>query len=130
MDINDAAFYHSPGLKRHARHVIHFLDRVMVLLAMSLPCSPEVDSISNPITYKPGEVQDVLRGILLDLGQKHQALGVTARMYQPMGQALLATVAELLQEVCHEKFTSVCVQAWIAVYHALASDLIDAGTNL
>jgi hypothetical protein len=155
-DINDDAFYQSPGLKRHARHVLHFLDRVMVLLlAMTtLPPPPSSSSSSSTTTTTTSttlsgtfttttttkknsvvhvrEVQEVLQSTLLELGQKHYALGVTARMYQPMGQALLSTVAELLQEYCHEKtlFTNDYVQAWITVYHALASDLITAGGTI
>jgi hemoglobin-like flavoprotein len=145
-DINDDAFYQSPGLKRHARHVIHFLDRVMVLLLAMTTCSTTTttkegdedakeegdaanDNAQQLLQLQVGDVQEVIRTTLLELGQKHYTYGVTARMYQPMGQALLSTVAELLQNECHEKFTNDYVQAWITVYHALASDLTSAGTS-
>ena len=61
--------------------------------------------------------------VLVDLGQKHASFGVTARMYQPMGQALISTVAEVLGE---DQFTPDVLQAWIEVFEALAGDMIKA----
>ena len=102
-ELNDR-FYASPGLHQHAKNVIRYLDRAIDLLAS-------------------GDSDNELGGVLLDLGQKHASFGVTARMYQPMGQALIATVAEILGE---DRFTPDVLQAWIEVFEALASEMIRA----
>ena len=98
-------FYKSPALHQHAKNVIRYLDKAIDL------------------TSKSGGGNEDLERVLLDLGQKHASFGVTARMYQPMGQALISTVAEVLGE---DQFTPDLCQAWIEVFEALAGDMIKA----
>ena len=102
MELNDK-FYASPGLVQHAKNVIRYLDR--------------------SISFLESNSTEDLADVLLELGQKHATLGVTSRMYQPMGQALISTVAEVMGE---KDFTPDVLEAWINFYQALVGGMMQA----
>ena len=68
-----------------------------------------------------GPDEELLTTILLDLGEIHEKLGVTASMYPPLGLALVDTLRDLLGKQC---FTPAVQIAWMEVYNAISADMI------
>ncbi|MDJ0627168.1 MAG: globin domain-containing protein [Rhodobacter sp.] len=58
-----------------------------------------------------------------DLGGLHRTLGVTGKMFAPMGEALLATIKESLGE----RYTIEIEAAWRVAYQDMAAALIERG---
>ncbi len=58
-----------------------------------------------------------------DLGGLHRVLGVKAGMFQPMEEALLATIKDAMGET----YTIEIEAAWRTAYQEMASALIDRG---
>lgn len=67
---------------------------------------------------------ELLTTILLDMGRQHHNFGVEASHYPPLGQAVLATLEELLKD----KFTPKVRGAWVEVYQAMSYDMIRSVT--
>lgn len=63
---------------------------------------------------------------LVDLAGKHVGYGVTAAHYEPMGEALLATLDQMLGE----EFTPAVRHAWASIYHIISQAMIaSSGTR-
>ena len=58
-----------------------------------------------------------------ELGSVHGTLGVTAAMFRPMGEALIATVKHTLGD----RFDDGVAEAWGIAYGEMAAALIDKG---
>ncbi len=101
---DDDDFYRSEKLVRHAMMFINMLDRALQLLG------PDIAMMSE---------------ILNELGQKHCKYGVQPHHFTAMGDALMAT----LQELLGEKFDNPTRDAWCEIYQAMSYDMISARTN-
>ncbi len=58
-----------------------------------------------------------------ELGRLHGTLGVTARMFPPMGEALIATVRHTMGD----RFSDEIADAWRSAYADMAKALIEQG---
>lgn len=63
--------------------------------------------------------------IARELGKQHQELGVPHDSYEPVGEALLWT----LQQILDDRFTPEVETAWIAAYDLLAKIMQDAAVQ-
>ena len=69
--------------------------------------------------HDPGSIRERYQ----DLGRTHASLGVTTEMFKPMGEALLATIADCLGD----DMTPEIEAAWRAAYRQLAEAMITEG---
>ena len=69
--------------------------------------------------HKPEDLAERYR----DLGRLHDTLGVTATMFDPMGEALLATIKNVLGD----RYTIEIEAAWRVAYRDMAQALIERG---
>lgn len=65
---------------------------------------------------------EALQPDLKALAEKHMGYGVTAGHYEPMGEALLWTLDDLLGE----DFTPAVRHAWASIYHIISRAMIAA----
>ena len=68
---------------------------------------------------------DRLLPAVRDLGARHAGYGVQPSHYDTVGQALIETLGEALGD----DFTPELEQAWVAVYTALSSTMIEAASK-
>lgn len=66
-----------------------------------------------------------IRPAVRDLGKRHKGYRVTQAHYAPVGQALIATLAERLGA----GFTAEHRRAWSAAYEILSREMIDAAQS-
>ena len=72
-----------------------------------------------------GPADDVLTDILHELGKDHKKMGVKPAFFAPLGTALIQVLEEELPE---SDFDDSIRNAWMEVYTALSSDLIQSIT--
>ena len=95
----EADFYQSPKLIQHAKLYIVALDKAIGLLGPNF---------------------ELLREILMDLGDKHRRFGVSPELFQPMGQAIIETLQELLGD---KKFTPTIKASWTECFQLLSDGM-------
>lgn len=69
---------------------------------------------------------DMLSEIMTDLGPKHVTWGVTPDMFPALGQCLIDTIAECLNDIEPGSFPSSIRDAWDEVYVNLSTDIMKA----
>lgn len=94
-------FYLSSKLIHHAKLYIVALDKAIGLLGPNF---------------------ELLREILMDLGDKHRRFGVSPELFKPMGQAIIETLEELLGE---KKFTPAIKASWTECFQLLSDGMIE-----
>jgi hemoglobin-like flavoprotein len=67
---------------------------------------------------------ELLTEIMTGLGKKHVAYGVTPDMFPILGQCLIDTLAECLNDDCPGSFGTAARDAWEEVYFDLATDIL------
>ena len=106
----DALFRHAPELRPMFRDEdmggqgMRFMSTLAVI----------VDNLHHP---------EALEERYADLGAGHRAMGVKAEHFEPMGKALIDTLAESLGA----KFTDETRQAWEAAYAEVSHTIISRG---
>ncbi len=105
----DALFKHAPHLRDMFREDIagqgmRFMSTLRVI----------VDNLHNP---------DAIAGRYSDLGEGHRAMGVKAVDFEPMGQALIETLANAMGD----DFTPETREAWLAAYTEFSDEIIKRG---
>ena len=99
MDPGSDQMQTSKRFLKHAAYMIQMLDRAFNML---------------------GPDAELLAEILGDLGKKHARMGVKEEMFPVMGEALIATMKEVLAE----NFTPDVEAAYKEVYNALATGIV------
>lgn len=105
----EALFKYDPSLKEMFREDIanqgmKFMSTLRVI----------VDNLHNPAAMATRYT---------DLGEGHRAMGVRAPDFEPMGRALIDTIADAMGD----DFTDEMRQAWEVAYAEFSSDIIDRG---
>jgi hemoglobin-like flavoprotein len=67
---------------------------------------------------------ELLTEIMTGLGKKHVAYGVTPDMFPVLGQCLIDTLAECLNDDTPGSFSTASRDAWEEVYFGLATDIL------
>lgn len=84
----------------HASYLIQMLDTALNMLG------PDAELVSE---------------IMLELGQKHVRYGVKSEMFPIMGDCLIATLKDVLE---NSVMSPAVVQAWEDVFSVLSSEMI------
>jgi nitric oxide dioxygenase len=105
----DALFHHAPHLRDMFREDIagqgmKFMTTLRVI----------VDNLHNP---------DAMAERYTDLGEGHRAMGIKAADFEPMGKALLETLANALGD----DFTPETREAWQMAYDEFSTEIIKRG---
>jgi hemoglobin-like flavoprotein len=100
----DDDLFRSSRVTAHAKHDVKMVDGAVDLLGPNI---------------------EILTDILIELGIEHTRFGVQASFYPPVGQALIATLEELLGD----KFTSDLKNSWFECYQAMSYDMMRAIQN-
>lgn len=101
----DDKLFHNSRFIAHSKHYVKMVDRAVGLLG------PDIELLTE---------------ILMELGLQHHKFGVESSFYPPMGQALIATMEELLGD----KFKAETKEAWSECYQAMGYDMMRGGKNL
>ena len=110
LEFYDHFFRHAPALREMFRdddiggQGMRFMSTLAVI----------VDNLDNP---------DKISERFADLGQSHRAMGVKAQHFEPMGEALIDTLAEALGA----KFTNETRKAWRTAYADFTKQIIQLG---
>jgi hemoglobin-like flavoprotein len=102
--VDDKLFRNSSFIA-HSKHYVKMVDRAVGLLG------PDIELLTE---------------ILMELGLQHHKFGVESSFYPPMGQALIATMEELLGD----KFNVETREAWSECYQAMGYDMMRGGKNV
>jgi hemoglobin-like flavoprotein len=73
---------------------------------------------------------DMVTDIMTGLGPKHVKYGVKLEMFPILGQCLIDTVAECLNELTPSSFTEEAREAWEEVFANLSGDIMKAYATL
>ena len=104
MDTSCEKLRKSRRFVAHAKNMIGMLDRAFNML---------------------GPDDELLAVMLLDLGNKHVAMGVTSDTFPIMGESLIQTLREQLGEY----FTPAVEASWWEVYKALSHEMVTVIEN-
>ncbi|KAL3905684.1 MAG: hypothetical protein SGILL_009580 [Bacillariaceae sp.] len=104
MDPLDPKIQSSGRFQAHSKFFVQLLDRALDML---------------------GPADDVLTDILRELGKDHRKMGVKPCFFAPLGTALIEILEE---ELPAADFTEATKGAWVEVYTALSSDIIQSIT--
>lgn len=109
LEFYEALFRHSPELREKFRDDItdqgmRFMSTLRVI----------VNNLHHP---------EAMAEKYADLGVGHRALGVKAEDFEPMGKALIETLASTLGS----KFTDETRDAWTEAYAQISQAIIDSG---
>jgi hemoglobin-like flavoprotein len=83
---------------------MNFMDQISIALDM---LGPDIEFLTQ---------------MLLDLGERHIRYGATPDLFPPVGDILIATLEECLGS---ENFTPTMKAAWLEVYNAISTDMIE-----